>query len=135
MHNIYLTFVKITPGQYLTVNYESIIDWQKDTNLLHCNPMFQGAPQYDHVVIKTRSLTTLGTDITAQLLMMFTITQKDADLQLLCLRAQPRKSTEFIFLPSIIQSALVVPDFSLQGDFFLVDTVDSDMFLRYCLYR
>ncbi|KAJ8688723.1 hypothetical protein PTI98_013482 [Pleurotus ostreatus] len=148
---------KIRPGQYLTINYESIVDWRQDTDLLRCNPMFQGAPQYDHVVIKTGSPTTLGTDIIAQLLMMFTITvndasyhialvhplnralgnqqRKDADLQLLRLKARPRKSTEFVFLPSIIQGALVVPDFSQQGDFFLVDTVDGDMFLWYYLYR
>ncbi|KDQ33978.1 hypothetical protein PLEOSDRAFT_1033035, partial [Pleurotus ostreatus PC15] len=157
MCNISLTFIKIRPGQYLTINYESIVDWRQDTDLLRCNPMFQGAPRYDHVVIKTGSPTTLGTDIIAQLLMVFTITvndasyditlvhpldralgnrqRKDADLQLLRLKARPRKSTEFVFLPSIIRGALVVPDFSQQGDFFLVDTVDGDMFLRYYLYR
>lgn len=57
--------------------------------------------------------------------------QKDIDLQLLRLRARPRKSAEFIFLSSILRGVLVVPDFGLQGDHFLVDTVDGDMFLRY----
>ncbi|KAF9491747.1 hypothetical protein BDN71DRAFT_1484072 [Pleurotus eryngii] len=145
LHNTGDQNTKIRPGQYLTINYESIVDWREDTNLLRCNPMFQGAPRYDHVVIKTGSPTTLGTDIIARLLMMFTIMvnditydialQKDTDLQLLRLRARPRKSAEFLFLSSIIRGALVIPDFSQQGDFFLVDTVDGDMFLRYCLYR
>ncbi|KAJ8701072.1 hypothetical protein PTI98_004035 [Pleurotus ostreatus] len=144
---------KIHPGKYLTVNYESTVDWREDTDLLRCNPKFQGAPRYDHVIIKTARPTTLGTDIVAQLLMIFTITvnqatydialvhsldrpsgirqQKDIDLQLLRLRARPRKSAEFIFLSSILRGVLVVPDFGLQGDHFLVDTVDGDMFLRY----
>ena len=59
--------------------------------------------------------------------------QKDVDLQFLRLRARPCKSAEFVFLSSIIRGALVVPDFSLQGDHFLVDTVDGDIFLRYRL--
>ncbi|KAF4576196.1 hypothetical protein EYR36_004173 [Pleurotus pulmonarius] len=84
---------------------------------------------------KTAQPTTLGTDIVAQLLMIFTITvnqatydialvhsldrpsgirqQKDIDLQLLRLRARPRKSAEFIFLSSILRGVLVVPDFDI----------------------
>ncbi|KAJ8690115.1 hypothetical protein PTI98_011573 [Pleurotus ostreatus] len=148
---------KIHPGKYLTINYESTVDWRQDTDLLRCNPKFQGAPRYDHVIIKTARPTTLGADIVAQLLMVFSITvdeatydialvhpldrpsgvrqQKDIDLQLLRLRGRPRKSAEFVFLSSIIRGALVVPDFIQQGDYFLVDTVDGDMFLRYRLIK
>ncbi|KAF4579401.1 hypothetical protein EYR36_001211 [Pleurotus pulmonarius] len=39
--------------------------------------------------------------------------QKDIDLQLLRLRARPRKSAEFIFLSSILRGVLVVPDFDI----------------------
>ncbi|KAF9488931.1 hypothetical protein BDN71DRAFT_1402550, partial [Pleurotus eryngii] len=137
----------------LTVNYESTVDWQEETDLFRSNSHFQGAPQYDHVIIKTACPTSLGTNIVAQLLMMFSIAvnrttynlalvhplnrpsgtrqQKDVDLQFLRLRAHPCKSAEFVFLSSIICDALVVPDFSLQGDHFFVDTVDGDIFLRY----
>lgn len=155
--NSYLKISKIHPGKYLTINYESTVDWRQDTDLLRCNPKFQGAPRYDHVIIKTARPTTLGTDIVAQLLMVFSITvdeatydialvhpldrpsgvrqQKDIDLQLLRLRGRPRKSAEFVFLSSIIRGALVVPDFIQEGDYFLVDTVDGDMFLRYRLIK
>ncbi|KAF4608818.1 hypothetical protein EYR40_001171 [Pleurotus pulmonarius] len=151
--NLHLSISKIHPGKYLTVNYESTVDWREETDLLRCNPHFQGAPRYDHVIIKTARPTSLGTDIVAQLLMMFSIAvneitynlalvhpldrpsgatqQKDVDLQFLRLRARPRKSAEFVFLSSIIRGALVVPDFGLKGDYLLVDTVDSDIFLRY----
>ncbi|KAG1738198.1 hypothetical protein EDB19DRAFT_1983664 [Suillus lakei] len=55
----------------------------------------------------------------------------DQDLRLRRLRARPLALTEFITLHSVIRGALLVPDFaSTRGDFFLVDYVDSDMFLR-----
>jgi hypothetical protein len=54
----------------------------------------------------------------------------DQDLGLTRLRARPLVSSEFIPLQSIIRGALLVPDFDNYKDFFLVDLVDTDMFLR-----
>lgn len=54
----------------------------------------------------------------------------DQDLGLTRLRAQALVSSEFIPLQSIIRGALLVPDFGNYRDFFLVDLVDTDMFLR-----
>jgi hypothetical protein len=58
--------------------------------------------------------------------------KKDIDLGLFRLRAKPRRATEFIFIESIIRGALVV-DGSEPGkanDKFVVDLIDTDMFLR-----
>lgn len=54
----------------------------------------------------------------------------DRDLRLNCLHARPAASSEFITLHSIIRGALLVPDFDNNGDYFLVDYIDTDMFLR-----
>lgn len=54
----------------------------------------------------------------------------DRDLRLTRLRARPAASSEFIPVRSIIRGALLIPDFDTNSDFFLVDYVDTDMFLR-----
>ncbi|KIK41608.1 hypothetical protein CY34DRAFT_85128 [Suillus luteus UH-Slu-Lm8-n1] len=54
----------------------------------------------------------------------------DRDLRLTRLRARPAALSEFVTLHSIIRGALLVPDFDNHGDYFLVDYVDTDMFLR-----
>jgi hypothetical protein len=54
----------------------------------------------------------------------------DQDLGLTRLRAQPLVSSEFIPLQSIIRSALLVLDFDNYRDVFLIDLVDTDMFLH-----
>jgi hypothetical protein len=54
----------------------------------------------------------------------------DRDLRFTRLRARPSASSEFITLHAVIRGALLVPDFERDGDFFLVDLVDPDMFLR-----
>ena len=56
--------------------------------------------------------------------------QKDADFGLFCVHAKPRTSCEFIFVRSIVRGALLVEDFERSGDLLVIDTVDTDMFLR-----
>lgn len=54
----------------------------------------------------------------------------DADLGLWRVRAKPRSSPEFISVRSIIRGAALASDPGRQGDYFVIDTVDADMFLR-----
>jgi hypothetical protein len=136
----------------MKVNYESKVDWRQASNYLRCNPRFHGHLRQDFVIIEGG----LGGPIFAQLLFVFKCTiaakeyslalvqsydehipaserpKKDADLDLFRVRARPRKSSEFIFLDSIIRGALLVDSFdSEHGDEKLVvDIVDTDMFLR-----
>ena len=56
--------------------------------------------------------------------------RKDRDLGLIRVRARPRASAEFISVHSIIRGAYIVQDSSDANDFFIVDVVDTDMFLR-----
>ena len=56
--------------------------------------------------------------------------EKDADLGFYRVQATSQKKSEFIFLDSMIRGALVVEDYDTENQFFVVDVVDSDMFLR-----
>ena len=51
---------------------------------------------------------------------------------LLRVRARPWKLADFIFVESIIRGALTVEDYGSEygDDRFVVDTLDSDMFVR-----
>ncbi|KAG1816991.1 hypothetical protein EV424DRAFT_1624504 [Suillus variegatus] len=127
----------ITTCRLLRVNYESMVDWRQHTDYLRCNPQFFNAPRFDCVFIQTKQNVILG-----RLLLLFecpvgnnvfplalihpydapTGTRLRKDKHLNLLRA------EFFSIRSIIRGALLVHDENL--DYFIVDTVDTDMFLR-----
>ncbi|KAF8427202.1 hypothetical protein L210DRAFT_3614939 [Boletus edulis BED1] len=139
---------------YLKVNYESAVDWRLATDYLRCNPSFHGNQRYDCVLISTQDRHGNTTHIFARLLMMFRYVLNgnqdpldlalvqpmdaptgnqcvlDHDLGFTRLRARPTARSEFISLRSVVRGALLVPDFRHAGDFFLVDYVDGDWFLR-----
>jgi len=56
--------------------------------------------------------------------------RKDQELGLIRVRARPRASAEFISVHSIIRGAYLVQDSADKTNFFIVDSVDTDMFLR-----
>jgi hypothetical protein len=133
--------------RYLKVSYESKITWQENTDHLRCNPNFQKKPRYDCVMINT----TKGI-IFAQLIFIFTtkiddteypwafiqpydapigvLTDKKKKLELLRVRAQPRGSAEFVDARSIIRGVPLVPTFERDGDYFVFDVLDADLFMR-----
>ncbi|KAG0705638.1 hypothetical protein DFH29DRAFT_980865 [Suillus ampliporus] len=139
---------KITEFQFLKVNYESLVDFRQTTDYLCCSLSFHNLPQYDCVIVNT----TTGVFF-ARLLFLFTCVindtsypialvhpydapigrhlQKDKHLKFLRVRSQPRETaSEFILAESIIRGVALAPDHTIAGDFFVMDTVDSDIFLR-----
>ena len=54
----------------------------------------------------------------------------DEDLRFIRLRTRSAASSQIIPLWSIIRGTLLVPDFAHDGDYFLVNYIDGDMFLR-----
>ncbi|KAF9231296.1 hypothetical protein BU15DRAFT_56335, partial [Melanogaster broomeanus] len=124
------------------------------TDYLRCNPSFHGHPHYDCALIRTHDQHGDQREKFAvvRLHFMFRYTVRghtselalvtymdvptgarrtlDKDLRFTRLRSRPPASSEFIPLQSIVRGALLVPDFKHDGDFFLVDYVDSDWFLR-----
>ncbi|KAJ8580971.1 hypothetical protein M405DRAFT_887350 [Rhizopogon salebrosus TDB-379] len=138
--------------RYLKVNYESVVDWKLTTDHLRCNLSFHGHERRDCALICTKDKDGNDKNIFVQTLFMFKHTvgssildlalvlpldaplgpQRvvDRDLRLTRLRARPMASSEFIPLQSIIRGALLVPDFDSDRDYFVVNYVDTDMFLR-----
>lgn len=118
--------------------------------MLRCNPSFNNAPRYDCVMVKMS--TESDVFIFARLIFIFTFTladtpypfalvhpldgptgllkRKERDLGLIRLRAKYRREAEFIPVGSIIRGAYIVPEFEKPGEYHVVDTLDTDMFLR-----
>ncbi|KAA1480067.1 hypothetical protein DENSPDRAFT_789887, partial [Dentipellis sp. KUC8613] len=137
--------------RFLQVSYESMVNWQETTDYLRCSPLFNKHQRYDFVIVDA-----IPKPIFAQLLMIFTCTvlgsdfaiafirplnargisqkQKDIDdnLDLHRVRSKPMADSGFIFVRSIQRGALLIndPDHWPEFDFFVVDTIDGDMFLR-----
>ncbi|KAG1870895.1 hypothetical protein F4604DRAFT_1583497 [Suillus subluteus] len=137
--------------RYLKVHYESTTTWKLATDYLRCSPSFHGHERRDCALIRTQDKDGNDRNIFVKLLFVFkhTVGERtldlalvlpmdasprrrllDRDLRLTRLCARPAASSEFITLHSIIRGALLVPDFDNHGDYFLVDYVDTDMFLR-----
>jgi hypothetical protein len=128
------------------------VDWKLTTDHLRCNPSFHGHERRDCALICTKDKDGDDKNIFVQTLLMFKHTvgssvldlalvlpldaplgpqrAVDRDLRLTRLRARPMASSEFIPLQSIIRGALLVPDFDSDRDYFVVNYVDTDMFLR-----
>ena len=58
--------------------------------------------------------------------------EKDIDLGLIRVCAQPRQHAEIFSAASIIRGALLVRDFgeNMDGNYLVMDIIDGDMFLR-----
>ena len=122
--------------------------WCKETDYLRCTPSFSGQARYDHVLFNDNE----GKIGFAQLVLTFLFEQegqmipialiqqldvptahrskKDCHLGLHRLRERPRSQCDFIYLRSVVRGALITRDQDHDRDWFLVDAVDQDMFLR-----
>lgn len=95
---------------------------------------------------------TVGGIVFGRLLFLFTITVQDAtypvalihpydapigarrrkerDLDLYAIRAKPHSSAEFISARSIIRGAPLAPTFDSPDEYYVIDNIDPDLFLR-----
>ncbi|KAH0826712.1 hypothetical protein J3R83DRAFT_5109 [Lanmaoa asiatica] len=137
-------------SHFQSLGYESYVDWKLSTDHLHCNPSFFGRPRYDSVLFQDTETETAF----ARLLFIFTCnipnvaqtlafafvhpyTAKtgatrsiDRDLKLKRVKLVPHLQCTFIPLCSIIHGAILVPDNDHQYEYFVVDHLDGDMYLR-----
>ncbi|KAG1831089.1 hypothetical protein EV424DRAFT_1343214 [Suillus variegatus] len=137
----------VTEYRFLRVNYESLVDWKQYTNYLQCNPQFFNTPRFDWVFIRTQNGVILG-----RLVFLFQCAigndilslalvhpfdaptgprpRQDKQLNFLRVHAQPCAKAKFFSVQSIICGALLVQDSGSNPlDYFVVDTIDTDMFL------
>ncbi|KAH7904681.1 hypothetical protein BJ138DRAFT_1018788 [Hygrophoropsis aurantiaca] len=118
------------------------------TDHLRCNPNFYNAPRYDCVMFRVDE----NHSAFARLIFVFECSiandtyplalvhlydapigqrrRKDKDLKLWRLRARKRADSAFISVQSIIRGVAVAADRTTPGDFFVIDTIDTDLFLR-----
>ncbi|KAG2114673.1 uncharacterized protein F5147DRAFT_743848 [Suillus discolor] len=124
---------EITEFRFLQVNYESMVDWRMHQDLLQCSPKFYGSPRFDCVIIKTT-----GKPFIAHLVYLFGCSignthfplALDVNLGLWHVHTKPQSSSEIILVWSIIRGAALAKDPETNGDYFVMHTVDTDMFLR-----
>lgn len=134
----------------MKVIYESLITWKSLVDNLRCNPNFYGYPRFDGVIFHQN---TQGNDertyTFARLIFIFVVQIKthrvalalvevmdkvlrkaDKELGLYRVKSRARKNATFIPVRSIVRGALIFPIPDKEKDFFVVDTVDADMFTR-----
>ncbi|KZP33132.1 hypothetical protein FIBSPDRAFT_721438, partial [Athelia psychrophila] len=117
----------ITEFQYLKVAFTSTVDWRCSQDNLRRNPLFHGRERQDCVILHE----TEDTITFAKLLFLFKLAS-DKELGMIRVRSHPRKDSTFIFVDSIIRGAMLVSTFDdrVSDECFVVDSVDTDMFLR-----
>jgi len=131
------------------VKYESTADWQIKTDYLRCNPEFNKRPRYDFIITNDPQL---GHTF-AQLALVFVcrvnghdyhlalvqpldkvsrpLTRNvDKNLSIYRWHIRPRSRCVVIPLNSIVRGAVLVADTRYAGDYFVIDTLDADVFLR-----
>ncbi|KAG2348732.1 hypothetical protein BDR05DRAFT_972997 [Suillus weaverae] len=109
------------------------IPFPVSTDYLQCTPMFHGSPRYDCVILQTNTGIIFG-----KLMLIFTCTVGDVqypvtldkDFQFWRIKRKPRASAEFFSVHSIVWCCMIVEDVSRPDEFLIVDTIDTDMFLR-----
>ena len=130
------------------MGYESLVDWSIKTDYLRCNPSFNGEERYDFVITNVPQERTF-----AQLVFAFVCrvgglayhlaiirpsdkvsrssTKKvDKDLSIHRRQIRSRSRCEVVPLDCIVRGAVLVKDPNYSGDYFILDTLDEDMFLR-----
>ena len=130
------------------MKYESKVDWHTKTDYLRCNPKFSGRPRYDFVLANRQQEA-----IFAQLVFVFTCRVNGREYRLALIQPLEKKSRpstrnvdknlsisrwhirarsrcEVVPLDCIVRGAVLVADTKFAGDYFVIDTLDEDMFLR-----
>ncbi|KAJ6610879.1 hypothetical protein B0H10DRAFT_2165954 [Mycena sp. CBHHK59/15] len=144
---------EIVPCQFLKIFYQSLEDWSDQADFLCCSPNFHRHPRFDGALVLTANgnifvqliyvfeFTTNGKKYPFALVQPLDapvgfITAKEKDLKLFRVRAKPRQASEFIPVRSIIHGAVLMPNSKKVGEFFVMDVLEGDMFLRlHDMYR
>ncbi|KAG1747038.1 uncharacterized protein EDB91DRAFT_1235854 [Suillus paluster] len=110
-----------------------VSDMVMSTDYLRCTLMFHGSLRYDCVILQTNTGIIFG-----KLMLILTCTVGDVqypvtldkDFQFWRVKRKPRASAEFFSVHSIVWGCMIVEDVSRPDKFLIVDTIDTDMFLR-----
>ncbi|KIK73608.1 hypothetical protein PAXRUDRAFT_177985 [Paxillus rubicundulus Ve08.2h10] len=110
------------------------------TTYIQCSPLFFGSPHLDCAIINMQN-----SPIFDHLILLFKchIADEDYDFALVqpydvpdkhlnfgCVCARPCASSEIFLVKSIIHGVALAEDSTKLGDFLVIDTIDTDMFLH-----
>ena len=130
------------------MGYASFVNWEIKTDYLRCNPVFHGNPRYDFVIVdlpRGRAFAQLACifvcrtgerDYRLALIQALDKSARqsakaaDKELSILRWHIRARSRCEVIPLDSIVRGAVLLEDTKNKGDYFILDTLDGDMFLR-----
>ena len=130
------------------MKYESLVDWNIKTDYLRCSPCFNKEERYDFVIAnlpKGRVFVKLAfvficrvgsllyrLALVQSLKKVVRVEARDVDKELSIHRWKIRSwaRCEVVPLDSIVRGAVLVKDPNYSEDYFVLDTLDEDMFLR-----
>ena len=130
------------------MKYESAVDWDIKTDYLRCSPEFSGSPRYDFVIANLpqgRAFAQLvfifvcrvgGWDYRLGLVQPLAKVSRantkkvDKELSIYRWQIRSRARCEVIPVDSIVCGAVLIKDTIYNGDYFIMDTLDEDMYLR-----
>ncbi|KAJ7166717.1 hypothetical protein C8R46DRAFT_996401 [Mycena filopes] len=139
--------IEIRPFKCVHLTYQSLEDWRGVRDIMRCNPSFHGRRRFDSVLFNSDSPGLAFARLCA-LLRCKLESNRQFDVALVrefhpnkwrprtqwagCQVREEVKSYSFLLMDYVIRGALLAPVCEKGKDnlYFLVDTVDADMFLR-----
>ncbi|KAK6974605.1 hypothetical protein R3P38DRAFT_3132210 [Favolaschia claudopus] len=121
--------IKILPCKTLVVNYQSMVNWKGERDILRCNPKFHNKSRYDSIIFSAENNPlALG-----KLELVFRcFLPRGVTLDLAMVRTYRNSSSPtFISLEHVERGALLCPVFGASKEvFYIIDCIDEDMYLR-----
>ena len=129
------------------LKYQSVVDWTEEQDIMRCNPDFHGRPRYDCVIINDDAPGVTVSQI-RDLICCWLPSGKVVDIVLMhgfskskwrprttwkgCRVLEEDRSSSFMLMEYVIRGALVCPVSEHKGELrnYIIDSTDSDMFLR-----
>ncbi|KAG2126460.1 hypothetical protein BD769DRAFT_1652763 [Suillus cothurnatus] len=115
--------IEITEFRFIKVNYESLIDWRAETGAIFAKLLLVFTCTVGNVQYPIALTLPYDQPVGAHL-------WKDKDFKFWRVKAKPRASAECFLVQSIIHSCVLAEDGTRPNEFLVVDTTDTDMFLR-----
>ncbi len=142
-----LTYEQTRRFKCVYLTYQSTVDWTVQQDIMRCNQDFHGQPRYDCVIINDDAP---GITISRlrDLIRCWLPSGRVVDLAVMhcfspskwkpktpwkgCRVVEEDKSSSFMLMEYVTRGGLVCPVSDREGELrnFIVDSVDSDMFLR-----
>ncbi|KAK7016055.1 hypothetical protein R3P38DRAFT_3321527 [Favolaschia claudopus] len=137
--------LEIMPCKALYVNFQSSVNWKSERDILRCNPSFHNEPRYDSVIFNAeddplamgelalifRCFLPNGVKLDLAMVRPFRRSSWHPRTRTDCPIRERKSGVMFIALEHVVRGVLLCPIFGASREaFYVIDTVDGDMFLR-----